>query len=65
MKFCVNLYLNFHDRLNKINDYYELSKELDHINIHLKNDLQSYVTNTKRNNLILADDIEEAVQYSD
>jgi hypothetical protein len=64
MKFSVNLYLNFHERLKTIDNYFEMSKELDNINSKLRDDLQRYVTYTKRKNFILTKDSDGEVNIN-
>ena len=62
LKFSVNLYLNFYERLNEADDYYKLNKELDSIHDTLKNDLTFYLGNTKRKYFIMTKDINGNIQ---
>jgi hypothetical protein len=52
MKFSVNLFLNFFQRLNTTRDYFALNKELDFILDNLREDLKRYIIFTKRKHLI-------------
>ena len=58
MKFSVNLYLNFMERLNQADDYYKLNKEMDSIHEDLKNDLTYYISNAKKKYFIITTDEE-------
>jgi hypothetical protein len=49
MKFSVNLFLNYYDRLKNKKDYFSLGNELDKIYIDLHTDLSSYLKYIKNN----------------
>jgi len=56
LKFSVNLYLNFMENLNKADDYFKLSRELDLINETLRSDLKYIVGHAKRKHFIMTKD---------
>ena len=56
LKFSVNLFLNYYERLKNIKDFYALGKEFDLIYYTLNMDLKNYVDQTKRKHFILTKD---------
>jgi hypothetical protein len=56
MKFSVNLFLNFYDKIKEKNDFFSLSEEMDLIHNKLKIDLKNYIVQSKRKHFILTKD---------
>jgi hypothetical protein len=56
MKFSINLYLNFYEKLKEATQYDSLSNELDKIHEGLRNDLLFLTNQIKRRNFILTKD---------